>query len=227
MGLGPKIIDRFLDEGLIIDAADIFSLREEDIKILERFGEKSAENIVGEIRQKKKITLPRFLYGLGILHVGEETAILLMKEIFNSRGVISKPTRVFKALQKLSLTDLQKIPDIGPKVSQSIYEWFREIRNAKLLEKLERAGVEIKAERPKTGNLKLEGMTFVLTGSLSSLDRDEAKAKIRELGGDVSESVSKKTSYVVIGSEPGSKFEKAKELGVRILDEKEFRKLLG
>ncbi|MEK7630243.1 MAG: NAD-dependent DNA ligase LigA [Patescibacteria group bacterium] len=226
-GLGPKIIDRFLDEGLISDAADIFSLEEGDIKILERFGEKSAENIVEEVKQKKKITLAKFIYGLGILHVGEETAVLLAQQTTNNKLQITKPTDVLKTFQKLSLEDLQKIKDIGPKVSESIYEWFHANRNLKFLERLEAVGVKINSEKFKVQSSKFKGLTFVLTGTLEKLSRDEAKEKIRAFGGDVSESVSKKTNYVVAGNEPGSKFDKAKKLGVKILDEKEFLNLLG
>ncbi len=223
-GLGPKIIDRFMDEGFITDAADIFTLEKGDISALPRFGEKSAEHIVKEAERKKSISIPRFLFALGILHVGEETALVLAREI---RGAISTPTDVLRAFHALSLENLERIPDIGPKVAQSIHDWFREPRNAKLLEKLEKAGVRITKEKRQTEGDALAGKTFVLTGSLESMSRDEAKANIRALGGDVSESVSKKTSYVVAGSEPGSKYEKAKKLGVSVLDEKEFLRMIS
>jgi len=235
-GLGGKIIDRFLDEGLIGDAADIFTLRAGDIAVLERFGERSAENIVREVEKKKRVTLPRFLFGLGILHVGEETAIVLTHEISKSKFLISKPTDILRVFQKLSIEDLQKIQDIGPKVSESIYNWFRELRNIKLLEKLEKVGVEIATEKLKAlrqrrirlrrKSSKLKGFTFVLTGTLKTMSRDEAKEKIRALGGDISESVSKRTSYVVAGKEPGSKLENAKKLGVSLLNEGSFLKLM-
>ena len=224
-GLGPKIIDKFLDEGLISDAADIFEVQKGDIAVLERFGEKSAENIVGEIAQKKHITLPRFLYALGILHVGEETAVTLAKNIhFPS----TKIKGVERAFAELTLEDLQKLPDIGPKVGQSIYAWFRERRNADLLARLEKAGVTIELMPARSAaSTRLAGETFVITGSLESMDREAAKEKIRAQGGDASESVSKKTSYLVAGAEPGSKYDKAQKLGVKIIDEKEFLKLLG
>lgn len=223
-GLGPKIIDRFLDEGLISDAADIFALQEGDIAVLERFGEKSAENIISEIASKRSISLPRFIYALGILHVGEETANLLAKEAV--RVSVSAPTGFLKAVQKLSLEELQRIRDIGPKVGESIYGWFKEKRNVKFLEKLDGVGVRIESARLLRGGTALAGRSFVLTGSLESMSRDEAKEKIRVLGGEVSESVSKKTSYVVAGAEPGSKYEKAKKLGVKVISEKEFLALL-
>lgn len=226
-GLGPKILDKFLDEGLISDAADIFTLQEGDIATLERFGEKSAENIVNEVALKQRVPLARFLYSLGILHVGEETAVLLAKSFDFPRAHGHVAIRdTLKVFEKLSLDNLQEVQDIGPKVAQSIYDWFREPRNVKFLERLEKAGVTVTAEPRSTSSGKFAGKTFVLTGSLESMSREAAKEKIRALGGDASESVSKETDYVVAGSEPGSKYEKAKELGVPILDEKEFLKLL-
>jgi DNA ligase (NAD+) len=233
-GLGPKIIDKFLDEGLISDAADIFELQKGDIAALERFGERSAENIVEEISQKKHVTLPRFLYALGILHVGEETAVVLAKNLaFSQAGkATGAPTtilvkNILKTFSALSLEDLQKLPDIGPKVAQSIYDWFRAKRSIDLLERLEKGGVTVEAMPARTAaSSKLAGKTFVITGSLESMSREEAKEKIRGFGGDASESVSKKTDYVVAGAEPGSKYDKAQKLGVTILDEKEFLALL-
>lgn len=225
-GLGPKIIDRFLDERLIADAADIFMLDPNEIKALERFGEKSAHNLTEEIARKKTITLPRFISSLGILHVGEETALALTKAIFNFQFSASRPKDVLRAFKKMSFEDLQKIPDIGPVVAKSIYEWFKEKPHQKLLGRLDEVEVRIEPYKAATTSSAFAGQSFVLTGTLESMTRDEAKAKIRALGGDISESVSKKTSYVVAGSEPGSKHEKAKRLGVRILDETEFLKLL-
>ena len=226
-GLGPKIIDKFLDEGLIADAADFFTLQKGDIAALERFGEKSAENIVVETAEKKTVTLPRFLYALGILHVGEETANTLAKELdFGHQKEI--PIKVIaETFNLLSLEDLQKIRDIGPKVAQSIHGWFHEQRNVRFLDRLSEAGVRV---LPAAGirNFKssISGKTFVLTGTLESISREAAKERIRALGGEPSESVSKKTDYIVVGAEPGSKYEKAKQLGVTILDEIEFLKLL-
>ncbi|MEY4731643.1 MAG: ligase protein [Candidatus Parcubacteria bacterium] len=225
-GLGPKIIDRFLDEGLISDAADIFELKAGDIAVLERFGERSAENIVQEIAEKNRTTLSRFLYALGILHVGEETALVLAKG-FPAKGKHVNVNDIARFFSDLSLEQLQEFPDIGPKVAQSIYDWFREERNIRLLEKLAHVGIEIGTEARSAHGKKLEGRTFVLTGTLEGMSRDEAKARIRARGGDISESVSKKTSYVVAGAEPGSKLEKARQLGVTVLDEKGFIALLA
>jgi DNA ligase (NAD+) len=227
-GLGPKIIDKLLDEGLISDAADIFTLQKGDLAALERFGEKSAENIVQEVAQKKRVTLPRFLYSLGILHVGEETAVTLAKtlEIPSSKNQI-KISDIAKVFGALSLEELQTVPDVGPKVAQSIYDWFRAARNADLLARLEDGGVVVEAMPARSeASIRLAGKSFVVTGSLEAMSREDAKERIRALGGDASESVSKKTSYVVVGAEPGSKYEKAKKLGVAILNEKEFLELI-
>jgi len=229
-GLGPKIIDRFLDEGLISDAADIFELKIGDIAVLERFGEKSAENIVKEIQGKKIIAFQRFLYGLGILHVGEETAQLLAEQIIakiKNQNAKIKINEVLKTFQNFSLENLQQISDVGPKVAQSIYNWFHNGRNITFLEKLERVGVRIEGDKLQVTSNKLNGLTLVLTGGLTAMTRDEAKEKIRRLGGDISESVSKKTDYVIVGTDPGSKADKARRLGVKIIGEQEFIKMIS
>lgn len=224
-GLGRKIIDRFLDEGLISDAADIFTLKKGDIAALERFGEKSAANIIEEVEKHRRITLPRFLYALGILHVGEETARLLAEQVERQATRDKRQVTIsyiLKYMSHISPDTLQEIPDIGQAVSKSIVEYFRDELNQKLLKKLEKAGIVI--ERQATSHKKqvLAGKIFVLTGGLETMSRDEAKEKIRELGGEVSESVSKKTDYAVVGSEPGSKLDKAKKLGIALLTEKQF-----
>ena len=218
-GLGPKIIDRFMDEGLIGDAADIFSLTVGDIEALSRFGEKSAANIVEEIALKKKVTLPRFLIALGILHVGEETADVLAGAIASSS--LHTPLQVWDAMQGFSDEELQKIPDVGPKVAASITEWFQDKKNQKLLQRLTDAGITLERYHTREKG-PLTGKTFVFTGTLETMSRDEAKEKARALGADISESVSKKTTYVVAGEAPGSKKANAEKLGVRVLTEKEF-----
>lgn len=227
-GLGPKIIDRFLDEGLITDSADIFSVHEGDIAVLERFGEKSAQNIMNEIHEKRTISLPRFLYSLGILHVGEETARALARFIEESRKKDGKEVQISEiqaCILKTGKEGLEMIPDVGPKVSESIHEWFTDSRNEKLLKKFEEGALHIvKSETPISQ--KLKGMVFVLTGTLAHMERSDAKESIRRLGGIISENVSKKTSYVIVGVNPGSKYEKAKELGVPMLTEERFQELL-
>ena len=203
-----------MDEGLVNDPSDLFDLKEDDVKNLERFAEKSAENLIKSIQDRREISLARFIYALGIRNVGEETAIDLAKYF-----------QTLNQIKKAKLEDFEKILDIGPVVAKSIYEWFSEKENLKFLEKLE-SKLKITNPKPKAGSDKLKEKTFVLTGSLEKMSRDEARAKIRELGGDVSDSVSSKTDFVVVGSEPGSKAEKAKKLGVKILDEKEFLNLI-
>lgn len=220
-GLGPKIIDALLDQGLIQDAADLFDLKEGDLVPLERFGEKSAANLVRAVQNRKVVSLPKFLFALGILHAGEETAQLLAKQfpISSSKFLIKKLLRTY---QQLTVEDLQKVPDIGPKVAESIHEWFQNRHNIQLLEKLSAAGVGIEVPRLQAAGLKLRGKTFVFTGELDTITRDAGKDMVRTLGGGVSESVSKKTAYVVVGKSPGSKYDRARELGVPILNEKEF-----
>lgn len=230
-GLGPKIIDVLVDNALIRDAADIFLLKKEDLEILERFGEKSASNLIESIERARTVDLWRFLYALGILHVGEETARLLARYISDRRLRTSdtvKISEIAQLFQEASVDELEKLQDVGPVVGKSIHEWFYEKRNIHFLERLEKAGVRIKATRDTRHATRdtLRGLSFVFTGELSGMTRDEAKEKVRELGADVSESVSKKTRYVVVGENPGSKYDKAKKLGVKILDEKEFLKIL-
>ena len=209
-GLGPKIIDRLIDEGLAQDPSDIFDLKEEDVAVLERFGEKSAENLIKSIQDKKEIALSKFIYALGIRNIGEETAIDLAEKF----GSLEK-------IKNAKLENFEEILDIGPVVARSVYEWFLDKGNLRFVERLEKK-VKITNYRLKAKSSKLAGKTFVLTGSLESMSRDQARAKIRELGGNVSESVSSKTDFVVQGTEPGSKAEKAKKLGVKTLSEKEF-----
>ena len=212
-GLGPKIIDQLMDENLISRAPDIFELKEGDLMPLERFAEKSSQNLVEAIQKSKKITLPRFIYSLGIRHVGEETAI----DLANYSGSIDK-------LKKASREELEKIPDIGGKVSESIYNWFQQKRNQKLIEDFLKAGVKILP--PEIVGKKLQGLTFVITGTLQLMSRTEAEKKIRLQGGHPQSSLSKQTDYLVAGSEPGSKLEKAKELGVKTIGEKEFLEMI-
>ena len=215
--LGPKILRRFKDEGLITDAGDIFTLQKEDIAPLERFGEKSAENIINEINLKKKISLSKFLWGLGILHVGEETARDLAQEFGTLEKLISVVT---KDLEKIG-----EIENIGPAVSKSLHDYFSDQYNITFIEKLKKNGVSIeKVEKKKAG--KFNGMTFVLTGTLSTMSRELAKEKILAHGGKVSGSVSKNTSYVVAGEEAGSKLTNAQKLGVKVLTEADFLKML-
>jgi len=216
VGLGPKIVDKLIDAGLISDPADLFELEIGDILPLEGLAEKSAKNLITAIRAKKKILLPKFIYALGIRNVGQETA----RDLAEHFGSIEK-------LKKASSQDLQEITDIGPQVSKSIHNFFQEKKNLEFLEKLEKAGVEIESVKRKAKSVKLQGKSFILTGSLETMPREEAKEKIRLLGGKTSETVSKKTDYLVAGKEPGSKLDKAKKLGVKIISEQEFIRMIS
>ena len=215
-GLGPKIIEQLVKEGLVRDISDFYALTIDDLEPLERFAEKSADNLIKAIESRKKIDLPRFIYGLGIRHVGEESAIELAKRF----GSLEK-------IKKASLEEIERIYDFGNIMAKSVYDWFNNKHNLELLEKLEKRGVKTKTLAGGGKKQVLAGKTFVLTGTLAGLTREQAKAKIRELGGDVSSSVSRKTDYVVAGAEPGSKFDKAKKLEVKIINEKEFIKLIS
>jgi DNA ligase (NAD+) len=211
-GLGPKIIDALMDNSLIQDAADIFDLKEGDLVPLERFGEKSAENIVKAIDSRKEISLERFIVALGILNVGEGTA----EDIANHFGSIEK-------ISSAKIEELEAVDNVGGVVAKSVYEWFRDKKNEKFLKKLlARVKITIVRHRHSVANNKLRGLKFVLTGTLASISRDKAKETIKELGGEAIESVSKNTNYVVAGENPGSKYDKAKQLGVKIIDEKKF-----
>ena len=223
-GLGPKILNKFMDEGLIKDAANLFELKEGDIKPLERFAEKSAQNIIEAIQNKKEIELPRFIYALGIPNVGEQSAIDIAA-LLNSKFKM-QTSKLMNFLPKISIEQWQQIKDIGPIVAKSIYDYFQDKHNQDFVKRLFSAGVKIKSQRQTTKDQRLSGRIFVFTGGLEKLTRDEAKDLVRAQGGDVSESVSKETAYVVAGIEPGSKYDKAKKLGVKILDEKEFLKII-
>jgi len=209
-GLGPKIIDQLMDNNLVSDPADIFSLKEGDLLSLERFAEKSAQNLVEAIEEKKEIDLARFIYALGIRNVGEQTAFDLANHYTN-----------LEKLERASKEELEEIEDVGPVVAKSIFDWF--VSKKEFLEKLKKSVI---IRNPKARNLKFKDKIFVLTGGLSSLTRDDAKKKIRELGGTPSSSISKETDYLVVGESPGSKQAKAKKLGVKIITESQFLELL-
>lgn len=211
-GVGPKIIEKFIDEGLVSDQADLFDLEEGDIQPLERFADKSAKKIVSSIQSSKEIPFPRFLYGLGIRNVGEKTSYDL--------------ARKFKSLDHIknaSIEELEQISDVGPVVAKSIYEWFNNKDNLRLLKKLEDSGVKYFIERVIN---KLGGRKFVITGTLKSMSREKAKQEIIRLGGEASDAVSKNINYVLAGENPGSKYDKAKKLGIKILTEGEFLKMI-
>ncbi len=217
-GLGDKIVEQLVDEGLIRDVADIFVLRGSQLAALERMGDKSAENLVQAIAQSKQTTLARFLFALGIREVGEATA----KNLSEHYGGLA-------AIMQADVEMLQTVSDVGPVVAQHIVAFFRQTHNQEVIAKLQAAGVqweECDPAQKTVGPQPLDGQTYVLTGTLSSMTRDEAKAKLQALGAKVAGSVSKKTSAVVAGAEAGSKLTKAQDLGVDVLDEEAFLALL-
>lgn len=213
-GLGDKLAEQLIDKKQISNVADIYDLTLHELKSLERMGTKSSQNLLDQIEKSKHTTLPKFLYALGIREVGEATARLLALH-FKSLDDLRKATK----------EDLQQVPDIGPVVAQHIVNFFHEKHNQTILNKLIRSGIYWDTVKEPENN-SLAGKTFVLTGTLESMSRDEAKNKIESLGAKVSGSVSAKTNYVVVGAEAGSKLAKAKELGVKTLDESEFLRML-
>lgn len=212
-GLGPKIIEQLIIQGLINQPVDFFELKEQDLVSLERFAQKSASNIVSAIQDSKKIPLYRFIYALGIRHIGEQTAIDLAKRF-----------KRIDNLKNASLEELEAISEIGVVTARSIYQWFRQKRNIDSLEKFKKTGVKILAPL-KTGD-KLAGKNFVITGALERMSREIAYARIRALGGNPVNSISKNTDFLIVGKEAGSKLEKAQKLGIKTITEEEFSKLL-
>ncbi len=213
-GLGPKIIEQLMKAEIISTFDDIFRIKKGDLETLERFGEKSIENLLNAIEKARDVTLPRFIASLSIPQVGEETARDLA-EHFGSAEHFSKAT----------FEDLQQIEGVGPIVAQAVVEWFKDKENRKLFDRLLKQ-VHIQKEKVSGSHL-LRGASFVLTGTLATISREEAKEKIRALGGEVKESVSKNTTYVVAGTDPGEKLRKAEELGVKVINEQEFLNLLA
>jgi DNA ligase (NAD+) len=206
-GLGEAVVQQLLDRGLVHSVADLYSLTMEQLTGLDRFAEKSARSLIEEIDRSKSAGLARVLMGLGIRFVGERTAELLAEEF----GSID-------ALRAASVDELERVEEVGPRISQAILEFFAQPANLALIKSLKHAGVNMTAEK-KQRSAQLAGLTFVLTGTLPTLTRDEAKAKIEAAGGKTAAAVSKKTSYVVAGEEAGSKLDKARELKVPVLDE--------
>jgi DNA ligase (NAD+) len=215
-GLGEKIVDQLVEKNMVKDLADLYSLKLDEVAELERMAEKSAQNLLDEIEASKKSSLSRLIYALGILFVGERTGQLLA-EHFSS----------LDDLAAASQEQLEEVPEVGPKVANSIVQFFSEPANRQLVKRLEKAGVRPTAEKREVKSDKLRGKSFVFTGGLENRSREDAGELVKQHGGKIAGSVSKKTDYVVVGSDPGSKYDKAKELGVPILSEVEFEKLIG
>ena len=215
-GLGSKLVDQLVDQGIVKDAADVFRLNANQLAELDRMGEKSAENLVKSLEKSKETTFARFLFALGIRDVGEATADALARHF-----------RTLKSLKSSAVGEIEEVPDVGPITAAHVHAFLSESRNEKVIDSLIKLGVkwpEIQAS--KVRSKEFDGKTFVLTGKLASMSRDEAGDLVRDLGGTVAGSVSKKTDFVVVGEDAGSKLKKATELGIRILDEDEFLKLV-
>lgn len=215
-GLGEKIVDQLIENKLVKDFADLYKLDSETLAGLERMAEKSAQNLLDEVAASKKNSLARLIYAIGIPFVGERTAQLLSAH--------------FASMDKLAdatAEELTEVHEVGPKIAEGVRDFFSESANRKLIDHLRDVGVNMKEERKAPKSSKFAGMTFVFTGTLARLSREEAEALVADQGGKAGSSVSKKTNYVVVGEDPGSKFDKAKSLGVAILDEAGFEKLLA
>lgn len=213
-GMGPKIVNLLIDNNLISDYADIFKITEDELLNLPRFAELSVKNLLNAINDRRRIDFYRFIISLSIPQVGEETAFDLAKNF-----------KTLERLKKAKIEDLESINGVGPVVGKSVFDWFAEPVNRKIVDHLIEE-VEVVDFKEESFGKILSGKSFVLTGTLNTLGRDEAKQKIKKLGGEVSESVSLKTSYLVCGENPGSKFDKAKKMGVTILNEEQFNALI-
>ncbi|MDD8017587.1 MAG: NAD-dependent DNA ligase LigA [Bacteroidota bacterium] len=214
-GLGEAVIDLLVSENLIHNIADLYQLKKENVASLERMGEKSAQNLLHGITASKELPFHRVLFGLGIRFVGEGVAKLLA-ENFTSMA----------QLKKVSHEELENIEGVGPRIAESVVRFFNDKHSVKLVERLTAAGLQMKAEKKKYGSSPVSGKTFVLTGGLESLSRDEAKEMIESLGGKSASSVSKNTDYVIVGNDAGSKLQKAIELGIKRISEKEFLEMI-
>jgi DNA ligase (NAD+) len=214
-GLGIKLVHQLVDEGLLQDYGDIYRLEKESLLKLERMGEKSAQNLLNAINESKKRDFYRVLFAIGIRNVGIHAARLLA-ENFPS---ISK-------LQRAKYEEIREIKEIGPVIAESVAKFFQDPENRKVIEKLKNAGVNFGGRKKEKGEKPLSGKTFVLTGGLKGFTRDEAREAIERLGGRVTSSVSKNTDYVIVGESPGSKYQKAKELNLKLLNEEEFKSLI-
>jgi DNA ligase (NAD+) len=221
-GVGEKLCQALFEAGLVKDAADLYYLTKEQLLGLEKMADKSVSNVLTSIAESKERSLARVIFALGILHIGEQYAERLAE---NSHSI--------DALAKATEEDLRSIRPIGPKIAESIVAFFRQERNKQIIEKLSKAGVRLERDKvDKVGeglvpSLPLAGLEFILTGKLESFPRSEAEAKIKALGGKAGSDITRKTSYVVVGAEPGSKLAKAEKLGIKTLSEADFLELLN
>ncbi len=213
--LGSQLIEQLVEKGLVKDFADLYQLKKEDLASLERMGEKSAKNLIEAIIKSKKADFKKLLFALGMRHVGERSAYLLASN-FSS----------IEELKSASKETIENIYEMGPKASESVVRFFSEKKNIQVIRKLKQAGVNLETTQGKKQTKSLAGKQFVLTGTLETLSRDEAKELITSSGGRVTSSVTGKTDYLLVGEKPGSKLETAKSLGIKIIDEKALHKML-
>lgn len=235
--IGPKVIEQLLNEGLISDLADLFYLKKEDLLSLDRFAEKSSDNLISAVANKKKIPLARFIYALGIRHIGEESAMALANYLnpgLAKKGSTTSVSGFVNFIKKLKEEDFLQIDDFGPKASASIVSFFQDQHNLNILDKLNTAKIrlELKDEPEKEGSSLAQAYpqifqkSFALTGTLASLTRDEAKAKIRERGGRILSAISANLDYLIVGQNPGSKEKKAQDLKIKIINEADFLQMI-
>jgi len=224
-GMGQKNVVALMDAGLIEKFSDIFTLEVGDVVPLERFAELSANNLISSIKASRRIKLDKFITSLGIRYIGEETAVLISGHLKQKLSKKSNPQEIIETAKETSAEGWEKIKGIGDRAAKSLHDYFNDKDNIQEFKKLTKLGIEVVVD--KKIKKTLNGETFVLTGTLKNLTRDEAKEKIRKAGGEISSSVSKKTNYVLAGKNPGSKYQKANKLGVKIISEKEFIDLIS
>jgi DNA ligase (NAD+) len=222
-GMGESLVNQFVERGIVSSVADLYDLTKETLLQLERMGDKSAQNVIDEIQGSKSLPLERVIFGLGIRFVGARTAELIAQHFGSMQELIEAATLPEEAG---SLAQLQEVEEVGPRVAASIREFFAEQKNIDLIKRLQDAGLRMTGEKKVRGTT-LSGMTFVLTGTLPTYTRDQAKSMIEAAGAKVLSSVSKKTDYLLAGDEAGSKLDKARQLGVKVIDEDGLRQLLG
>jgi len=252
VGLGDKVTEQLISANLIDDAADLFTLRHDDLMKLDFFKDKKSQNLLDSVEKAKIVSVPRFIYGLGIRYVGAETADVLANSLeLKTHDIVitesqkkdqmtlfseEKPSKKIKAaeiedladeIKKMSIEELYEIEGVGDKVAESIHDWFHDAENLKFLKKLQHVGVKLTVENQAKKSNKLDGLTFVITGTLPTLSRDKAKELIKQNGGKSTSAVSKNTDYVLAGSEPGSKYDDAEKLGVKIIGEEQFLRLIS
>jgi len=213
-GLGDKLVAQMVDKGMVKDVSDLYRLSKEDLVALDRMADKSAQNILNAIEGSKEKPLAKFIYALGVRHVGEHLSEVLAKEV-------QSLTNFFRVTEE----ELLAIREVGPELAQSVVRFFRDQGNREVMEMLQEAGLAIVEPRADT-MAKLKGLTFVFTGALESFTRDEARDLVESLGGKTASGISEKVDYVVVGSDPGSKYERARELGITVLTENQFRKMV-